>query len=369
MQPNLSAQKQSPSPFWQVLSDAEEVRIREVSSSDGEDWKDLLRKTPGDRRRAFLVDVMPSVESSAENEAARYDRAFLVSCVSVLLMNGDALLARNVCRLLLQRNSQDAEAKRLLGVCSLDLGDWVAARKLFQNLLETQGNEELHFWLAMCALAQSSDAQALAHFQRIAAPEKLPEDVRFRFFKEWGNCHTRLGNWEEAEQCYVSARALRGETPCLCVNFGTLELQRGRTEFARTWFQKALSDSGLRAKALCGIAMTYFAEKKDVEALPYFLRALDEDKRHLVSLYHVVLLAHRSGDYSYARERLEAYLALEPKNPDVLYSLAAILFKEKRYADSRGHVEEALRLAPGHLKARSLLQQVGAVFSNGGQNA
>lgn len=362
MQPNLSAQKQSPSPFWQVLSDAEEVRIREVNSPDGEELKELLRKVPGDRRRAFLVDV----KQAGEAPSSSYDRAFLLSCVSVLLTNGEALLGRNICRLLLQRNAQDAEAKRLLGICSLELGDWIAARKLFQGLLETQGSEELHFWMALCALAQGSDAQALAHFQRIGTPEKLPDDVRFRFFKECGNCHTRLGNWEEAEECYGQAKQLRGETPCLCLNFGTLELQRGRTEFARTWFQKALAQTDLRAKAFCGVAMSYFAEKKDSEALPFFLRALDEDKRHLVSLYHVVLLAHRSDDYSHARERLEACLALEPKNPDVLYSLAAILFKEKRYADSRVHVEEALKSAPGHLKARSLLQQLSAIFSNGG---
>lgn len=64
------------------------------------------------------------------------------------------------------------------------------------------------------------------------------------------------------------------------------------------------------------------------------------------------------GENDRAREYLQHVVALAPDAVPERYSLAVLLFKGGDYSGAKSHLSEILRIAPGHLKARKLFQQL-----------
>ncbi len=333
------------SPFFNLLADADEVQIREVSTD--KDPKEL---------RTFYVHIKtpPPAPKPAATEKTPYESDHLLQSAELLLENSDYLLARNVYSYLLQQNLRDAAALRGLGICLFRLGEVVSSRKCFRALTELFKSQEAEYWMAIGYLAEGKDPIAASHFDKIGNPETLKVDIRFDFHKNYGNCLTRLGLLDRAQAQYLKALELVPTSDTIHVNLGTLLIQRHEWQQAAARFTRALELNPNSGKAECGLGLTSLAQNDTTRAKKHFNRSLDLDCQNLVALHQLLELTSSSDELTAIKGRLRSFLEKEPNHADSHYALAVLLFKEGSWKLCEMHAARALEIDPRHARAMKL---------------
>ncbi len=346
----------------ELIESADRVEVKELSfDKDNE-------KLRGFKERAFVVRIQsqpkdstdrpkptPSQQTANKNE----QREYLLRNGEVLLQNRDYLLARNIYSQLLTENIRDLDALRGLGVCLYHLGDRRSSRKCFQALWELHQNADALVWLGRCFAQEGNDKAALEAFSRVVEPVILTDEDRFDFLKEFGNCHLRQGNFEEAGSIYLRAKAVNPHSDAIFVNLGMLDFHCGRLSPAKGHFLNALRRNAKSAKAYCGLGLVALQEKQYGSAEQHFLEALNLDPQNQVALLQLVVIAYHNEAYAEVRKRVEAFLQKDPKNVPVLYAYAGILFKSSEWKKSEEILDKVLVLAPQHEKAQQLKKAIG----------
>lgn len=333
-------------PFMELLSTAEGVKITEI---------------PSTKDRKFLVAI--EANSSITNELANnlnHSREHLLSSAQILLTNGDFLLARNIYSYLLKDNVRDVSALRGLGLAFYRLGDKSSARRCFKAVWELFGLEEALVWMGLCLLTEKQDVAALGLFQKVKQPNLLPKPLQFDFYKEMGNCSMRLENYAFADECYQKALVLEPASDSVYVNLGMMAVQQGHLQTAEIHFQKALKLNDKNGKAHCGLGIVC-AEFKDLaKARQCFVRALDIDSQNSIALFQLSEMDEHPSTAALVKERAAAFLAKEPKNREVRFLLATQYFREGNWRASEAEVKHILTLYPDYVSARSLLDEINA---------
>ena len=348
------ADSSSSSPFWSLVERAESVRVRELSG-DPTPAPDT-GEAPVDGERIFVVRVTPKVPPGANDTPdEHFERNHVLASADTLAHAREYSLARTCYKLLLRENPGNIQALRGVGLCSLELGETGPARRCFEALLSATRYDEYHYWLGVTRAREGRDREALTHFQTVADSGRLAPEIRFLFFKEYGNCNVRIGRLDEAQLCYDEALRMREDSDVLFVNLATLELHRGRPDTALTYLERALQLNPANPRVHAGLGLAALTEGRTGDAESHFLRALDLDPTNLVALHHCLVIANQTGHFERARNRLERCLEAQPRSPDLRYTLAAVLYKQARIEDSAVQLRLVLEQAPAHLKARELL--------------
>lgn len=355
------------SPFFNLLAGADEVQIREISSDAPDRMVSSLEKTlkdfepEKDRKnlRTFFVHIKTPAETKPESaEKLPYDLQQLQLSADLLLQSQDFLLARNIYSYLLQQNLRDAVALRGLGICLFKLGEIVSSRKCFRALVELYQSQEANYWLAMGYQAENKDAIAAVHLEKVTNPEVLSADMRFDFFKSFGNCLTRLGQLDRAEAKYIQALELNPASDTIHVNLGTLLIQRQEWEKARERFHRAAELNPGSSRAVCGLGLVALAAGNPLEAKKHFHRSLELDSQNLVSLHQLLQLPSEATEYPELKARLRAYLEKDPNHADSHYALAVLLFKEGSWKACEAHTKRAVEIDPKHERAMKLRMEL-----------
>ncbi len=358
---SLSSRSDTESPFFSLLSEADQVQIREVPLESRERMVSSLEKTLRDfesdkgssNLRTFFVHIR--VPAPKAETAESYQREYLIGSAQVLLDNNEFVLARNLYSYVLKDGVRDPVALRGLGICFFRLGEIVSAKKCFKALCELQATGDAHFWMGQCHLAQGDDTTAAVCFQKCGPLEK---DLQFDLLKNWGNCLTRMGKNEEAAEKYEQALRLNPDSDVLLVNLGTLSLQRQDTQNAETWFRRALALNAKNSKALCGLGLVALTYERAADAIELLQAALDLDSQNIVALHQLILLAEGPCPQVAIKPRLHQFLAREPRNVDIQVALAVVLFKEGAWKDSEAHADRALEIEPSHARAQELKSEL-----------
>lgn len=359
--PNLSPEKTSS--LLDLLNTAEDIEVREVSPQNKQriySSLDRFLRGTGDTdagdERAFVVRVRTRREPEPTPGPVEIpsDRAYLLRSAETLIQNEDYILARNIYSYLLKEDIKDQAALKGLGICLLRLGECGSARKCFRAIWEQFQAEEAHYWIAATYLKESDDTLALQHMERVRDAERLPEEDRFHYYKDLGNCLTRASRFDGAVEAYAKALAIKPGSSQIEANLGTLEIQRGNLESAKTHFEKALEADGKNGRAHCGLGILARAKSATVEAERHFEKALETEPPNRIALLQIVDIAHHLESYSKAKERLNAYLEAHPSDAEMNYALAAIHFRESDWVSCEKRLHKALESDPHHERATRL---------------
>lgn len=362
--PNLSPEKTSS--LLDLLNTAEDIEVREVSLQNKQrilsSLDRFLRGADEEEsgERAFVVRVRKRKEPEAEAPplAIPTDRAYLLQSAATLVTGEDYVLARNIYSFLLKENLKDSEALKGLGICLLHLGESDPARKCFRAVWEQFRSEEALYWIAATYLKEGDDSLALEHMERIGKPDVLPEEARYFYYKDLGNCLTRASRFDMAVAAYTKALKLRPESTQIEANLGTLEIQRGNLDAARIHFEKALQADGRNGRAHCGLGILARAKSATVEAERHFEKALENEPPNRIALLQLVDIAHHLESYSKAKDRLLSYLEAHPTDAEMNYALAAIHFRESEWVSCEKRLDKALENDPLHERATRLKSQL-----------
>jgi hypothetical protein len=91
------------------------------------------------------------------------------------------------------------------------------------------------------------------------------------------------------------------------------------------------------------------------EAERELAHALDIDSQNQIALLHWSALGRSPVAL---KERLQKFLAAEPRNTDIRYALAVTLFKESNWAGCERELSQLLADAPQHAKGRQLRDEL-----------
>lgn len=172
----------------------------------------------------------------------------------------------------------------------------------------------------------------------------------------------RQEKYTEAETVY--ARALRlDRNATLLNNFANHWLARGEREKARKYFQETLRLDPRHSNAHYQLAVLDVGERRPAEALRH-IQVLpgDEQKQPAVLLVKAQALI-QSGQADDAKTTTAPLEAVLSTNPAVAFSLGAMYYQEKLYAEAVRAFEAALRLAPGNFE---VLYNLGLAYYRNG---
>lgn len=183
-------------------------------------------------------------------------------------------------------------------------------------------------------------------------------EQRYTVLKELGDCYVQCGEYDKAGPCYKEAIALRPDMPDAYVALGLLAVQANQLDLGRQALQRALDIDTEQAEAYGGLAVIHQREGNYEDAFEMYLQSLQRDTDNLLALLGLFQTSCKMGTFGQIIEYLEIYLDRHPEDTSVLFCLASLYAREARLAEARDLLQRLLRLQPGKVEARELLQKV-----------
>jgi len=135
---------------------------------------------------------------------------------------------------------------------------------------------------------------------------------------------------------------------------GAVHLAQGDQHVARRWFDTGLKMDPADARSLSGIGMCHMMDGAVSEAYDCFIRALQLDSTHLVTLMQLVECSYRLGRFEDLEGYLRLYVAQNPQDMEMTYCHAGCLYKLGRMEEAEKLAQKVLISNPQHLGARQL---------------
>lgn len=118
------------------------------------------------------------------------------------------------------------------------------------------------------------------------------------------------------------------------------------------------------ARGLMNYGNALMAKGEYTEALSYFQKSLDIWPTYSYAHVNMGVLLGALGKREDAEEHFKKGKSYGPNNPESFYFYGKWLVKEKRFAEAKKMLEQALVVSPMHAKAKTLLEQVGTLADN-----
>lgn len=139
-------------------------------------------------------------------------------------------------------------------------------------------------------------------------------------------------------------------------NAGVNDMARKDFAKAENNFRKAaLFDAGnvIHQESL-GVALLSQPEKKN-QAVETFNKILTKDSDNLTALYYLGSIAQGDSDYEEAKKKFQAYLNINPQNPEVLTLLGVVYYKTGNKEGAKEQWQKALAVDPNFEAAKGNL--------------
>jgi Flp pilus assembly protein TadD len=183
-------------------------------------------------------------------------------------------------------------------------------------------------------------------------------DQHYEVLKELGDCHTMLGNFDRARQCYEEAALLARDNPGPHIGRGVVAMQTGCHDEAEKAFNDALHLDDRCAEAYGGLGMLYQQRADYPKAFDFYLKALDRNTDNLVALLGLFQTACQMGSFAKVIHYLKIYLDRHPGDVSVLFCLATLYAHDGLLDQATEAIQTILILEPANAEAKQLLAEV-----------
>jgi len=190
------------------------------------------------------------------------------------------------------------------------------------------------------------------------AADQQDSTQHYEVLQELGDCHTSVGNYAQAQQCYEKAAVLGPDEPGPYVGLGVVALQKNLLDDAEIAFRVACRLDVNCAKAYAGLAMVAQQRADYEQAFEMYLKCLELDIDNLTALLGLFQTSCQMGSFAKVIHYLEVYLNMHPGDTSVMFSLAALYMKDDRFGQSQQILLDILTLDQSHKDAANLLEEV-----------
>lgn len=195
---------------------------------------------------------------------------------------------------------------------------------------------------------------------------KLPDQgwqQHFEIVQELGDCHTQLGEYDQARECYEQAAHLEPDAAGPYVGTGVIALQQGKLDDAEIAFRVALRLDPCSSRAYAGQAMIQQQKGHMQEAFDLYLRCLDIDSDNMTALLGLFQVSCQMKSFGRVIGYLNTYLKMHPGDVSVMFCLATLYMKDQQVAQAGQLLRDILALEPQNTDAQDLLEEVDHILA------
>ncbi|HJW54170.1 MAG TPA: XrtA/PEP-CTERM system TPR-repeat protein PrsT [Burkholderiaceae bacterium] len=250
----------------------------------------------------------------------------------------------------LQKNSDDKEARLLLGTIYIETNDPQSAEKEVRKAIDL-GN---HTDQALAALAKALLMQG--KFEKVLEETTpvtgAPTSAQINVMR--GNAYLGLGKAQEAKDSFELARKDNTDNPDALIGLARHALLLKDIEAATQYSEQAVSKNPLNADAWNFKGDLLRAQAKGEAALSAYEEAFRLKPDYAAALVAKATIEIGAGRYEAARASLDTARKKGASTLGVLYTQALLDYKQGKPAAALESLQHVLRAAPGHLQAQLL---------------
>jgi len=292
--------------------------------------------------------------------------------------------AERVCRQLLARAPNNADAHNVLGVSLLALGKGEEAIEEIKRAIQINSQAPSYYAnlgevyrqtgrpkdaiepLQKAIALDPANSQALNNLGIIHYDLRKFKDAITYYrralehrpnmaeaYNNLGNAMRITGDVEGALDAYQSALTHRAVYPEVYNNLGTLLQQMRKLEEAEHALRKAVQQNPRYIEALNNLAQVLIAQKKEVEALRILGDTLKMAPKSVPTLIMTARVQLRRNAVMAAEQAINLAAKLEPDNVDALAIQGQVFHETDRYEEAITVLEKALEKNPDSPEARN----------------
>ena len=249
----------------------------------------------------------------------------------------------------LQQDASRAEARRLLGLYNLEVGDVVAAESELTRALELGGDRDgIRLPLTRAWLLQGETDRVLEE-TRLAdsfTEAQWPEALALR-----GTAFLYQGEVEQASTLFHETLQLEPNQADALIGLARIERFEGAVDAARSRLEQVLADNPQfdQAWELLGDIERFAEAYQEAEAA--YSKAIEFTHRPFVPLLKRALTRIALADLDSADRDVRTLQRNFEQHPGVSYARGLIAFNQERYSDARVDFEEALSREANYVPA------------------
>lgn len=270
----------------------------------------------------------------------------MIRHAEVLIDHREFSSAQSVLRHVLAINSRHERGVELLAIALERAGRMDQALRCRKALTRISPLVIYKLDLAALQYRLEDDQAALTSYQDILATDSVPEERLFEVYKNLGNIHVRIGDFEAAEDFYNRAFVLDPKSDVLLVNFGTLEINRDNLEAATERFRGAIDANDKNDRAWVGLALVHRARGDFELSWGNLERALDLAPSNRTAIKLLVEWAVRDGRVSSIIGRLQEHVDCDQEDAEMAFQLAKCLTLLGRLNEALLECERVVALDP-----------------------
>jgi tetratricopeptide (TPR) repeat protein len=298
-------------------------------------------------------------KTSTSTLLSNFDEGFLFKNALILVDHGDYDLAINLLDTILQENEYHQESLKWKGYCHGQLGHIEKSIQSFFKLAEIYPTETNLFHLAEAFYTAGQDDLAKEFYNKSLEKIDYESPHLFQIYKKLGNICTKSQDYEGAEELYDKAFTIIPNSDDLYVNYGTLELQRGRYDLALDRFKHAVNLNQKNDKAWCGLSMIYRLRGDFELAWGDLQQSLDINPKNTVALKLSVDWGLQEMEYEFPLRAMEKFLAIDvPPQVDWIFTYAGLLYHSGDWKECGKVIDIILKAFPDYQAAKDLQKKI-----------
>lgn len=257
----------------------------------------------------------------------------------------------------LQKESDNGEARFLLGTTYLKLGDGASAEKELRHARDLGfPRQELLKPLGEAFLMQAHPQDVLTEIQ---IEDDDPTILQVQILTVRGEAYLATQQIAEAEASFAEALKLAPDSMNALLGSAHLALFHEEHDLALESTERVLANDPYNIEAWTLKGEVHRRDLKPQQAADAFAKVLEHDpNRYSARLGRAAALISL-GKYQAAEEDLEFLTRITPKAPQVNYLRAVVAFQGKDYETSLNALRSVLLIIPDHLPSHLLS---GAVY-------
>jgi putative PEP-CTERM system TPR-repeat lipoprotein len=280
------------------------------------------------------------------------DPAALVGSAKEYLTKRDYSAAIIQLKNALQKDPENAQARYLLGLASLESGDLVSADIELNKAVQLGLNvDEVQVALARTLLARGGPDQVLEKFGSVKLGAAKPQ-AEMRAVV--GLAHLARGQRSEAAAAFNEA--LAADPANLMASLGTARLSaiEGKRDKALAQTETVLAAAPSSVEAHLFKADLLAAQGKGESAERSYRDAIGLAPKHMAARLSLVAHLVRQKSLEKATEEVGALERMAPNDPRTSYVKATVLVEQRKFPAAKEALQQVLKVAPEHVPSLML---------------
>jgi tetratricopeptide (TPR) repeat protein len=330
------------------------MRDKEIDLSQGFEHQSAIQALVNETFDA--ADAAPTDEVYQAN--GRLNVPVLIRNAKILLTSGDTALAKNIFRALVENGEALGIAYSGLGACYEIDGKIDMAIKAYREAIIFEPTFGCLMALADLYIKKEEFQHGVGTLLRAQNIHRLSNPQIFEIHKSLGSCYISLGQLNNAEAHYRKAYEVNPASDALHVNIGSLAMKKGDLNTALLHFKEAALLQPRNASAHTGVGLAHTGLGNAQAAHDAFADALRIDVHDVTALYQLVKCSYQLRQFETVCELLQAYIANNAVNSNILYSYAGILYHRGMFPEALEECNKLLSLKADHEGAGKLRELI-----------